>query len=368
MTEPMTNWQAAEKLLRDEGEPLHYREIYERAERGGLVQPSPDAKTPAQTLRAAMMKTSQDLFVQLGGGMYGLKEWGIDETSVIGSEISSTMLDREQQVYNTALLNKQVILFGPPGTSKTFYAKRVGARIAARRRGQIEEELLEDQNWISNHVKEVQFHPSYSYESFMEGIFPRVEEKTGKLSFTIKNGFFKQVCDHAKNRKNENIVIILDEINRADLSQVFGEIFSALEYRSHEIVLQYSQEPFTIPDNVHIIGTMNTLDKSTIDLDYALMRRFTFIEIPPSKLVLRKILEQNDAEEDAIDRTLHVFDSTQSYFNLGHAFFKNVRSIDDLRDLWDTQLSFLLKQYYGVLHEEDYRKIESIWWGKSEEE
>jgi len=255
-----------------------------------------------------------------------------------------------QEILEEIQNHKQVILYGPPGTSKTYFAKGLAYAIAGK----------------EENVVFVQFHPSYTYEDFVECISPEIDKKTGQIIFKVKDKIFKELCKKADKNPNQNFVLVIDEINRADLSKVFGEIFSALEYRKEKIRLLYSRESFTIPANLYIIGTMNTLDKSTIDIDFALMRRFRFIEIKPDSNILRKMLEENRVKPELIEKIVKAFEKIQEFFPLGHAYFKNVKSKQDLRYLWDHQLSFLLKEYFTDLRKDIYEKVKQIYWEELE--
>ncbi|MCD6115049.1 AAA family ATPase [bacterium] len=253
---------------------------------------------------------------------------------------------RMKEIFESLQNYKQVILYGPPGTSKTYYAKGLAFAIANE----------------PNNIEFVQFHPSYSYEDFVEGIFPEIDKETGQIIFKIKDKIFKKLCKEAESNPDKNYVLIIDEINRADLSKVFGEIFSALEYRKEIVKLLYSRESFTIPTNLYIIGTMNTLDKSTVDIDFALMRRFKFFEVSPDTEVLRKILRENGVDSDLIEKIVDVFKKIQEFYPLGHAYFKDIKSKQDLKLLWEHQLSFLLKEYFTDLKKDVYEKIREIYW------
>jgi len=253
---------------------------------------------------------------------------------------------RMKEIFESIQNYKQVILYGPPGTSKTYYAKGLAFAIAND----------------PNNIEFVQFHPSYSYEDFVEGIFPEVSEDTGQITFKIEDKIFKKLCKEAENNPDKNYVLIIDEINRADLSKVFGEIFSALEYRKEVVKLLYSRESFTIPTNLYIIGTMNTLDKSTVDIDFALMRRFKFFEVGPDIEVLKKILKENGVDSNLIEKIVDVFEKIQEFYPLGHAYFKDVKSKQDLKLLWKHQLSFLLKEYFTDLKKDVFEKIREIYW------
>jgi 5-methylcytosine-specific restriction protein B len=144
-------------------------------------------------------------------------------------------------------------------------------------------------------------------------------------------------------------VLLIDEINRADLSKVMGELFTCLEYRGESVRLLYSRQPFQIPSNLYILGTMNTLDRSTFDIDYALRRRFYFYEVPPSEARLRTIMAGNEVEAGLQDLVVAAFTGTQGQgYELGHAYFKDVKQADDVRTLWLHQLKPLLEQYFST--------------------
>ena len=189
----------------------------------------------------------------------------------------------------------QVILYGPPGTGKTYWAEHTACELAAiSLYGKTFEQLSADQKLSviggndtnKGVVRICCFHPAYGYEDFLEGYRP--QEVNGAMIFKLKNGVFKEICEDAKSDQSHNFYLIIDEINRGDIPRIFGELLTVLEInkRNKTIVLPLSGEAFKVPENLFIIGTMNTADRSIALLDTALRRRFGFIELMPDSTVL----------------------------------------------------------------------------------
>jgi 5-methylcytosine-specific restriction protein B len=181
---------------------------------------------------------------------------------------------------------KQIIFYGPPGTGKTYLARELA------------QHLTED-----GAVKLVQFHPSYTYEDFFEGYRPEAGG-SGTLTFSLRAGPFRDFAEIAADNATTPYVLIIDEINRANLAKVFGELYFLLEYRDQPVSLQYSPDKeFILPENLFIIGTMNTADRSIARIDAAMRRRFAFVEldprIPPVQGLLARWLAVNDLPNDA---------------------------------------------------------------------
>jgi 5-methylcytosine-specific restriction protein B len=181
---------------------------------------------------------------------------------------------------------RQIILYGPSGTGKTYLASKLARH------------LTDD-----GAVKLVQFHPSYTYEDFFEGFRPE-PGGSGTLTFTLRAGPFRDFAEVAADNPSTAYILIIDEINRANLAKVFGELYFLLEYRDESISLQYSPDKeFTLPQNLFLIGTMNTADRSIARIDTAMRRRFAFVEldprIPPVQGLLRRWLEEHQLPADA---------------------------------------------------------------------
>ena len=170
---------------------------------------------------------------------------------------------------------RQVIFHGPPGTGKTYVAQEL-AKVLAGADGQVEL---------------VQFHPSYAYEDFVEGYRP-AELKGGAPGFKLREGPLKRIAREATAAPGEPHILIIDEINRGNIAKVFGELYFLLEYRKRDITLQYSGEGFSLPENLWIIGTMNTADRSIALLDAALRRRFYFVPFFPDEPPIEGLLER----------------------------------------------------------------------------
>ncbi|MET9435494.1 DUF4357 domain-containing protein [Streptomyces sp. NPDC006551] len=186
---------------------------------------------------------------------------------------------------------KQLIFYGPPGTGKTFLAQ----------------ELAEFFGGGPEQVELVQFHPSYSYEDFFEGFRPREDPGTREVAFRLTAGPLREFAELARREGNRHIphFLVIDEINRANLAKVFGELYFLLEYRDRSVRLTYSDEDFSLPRNLFVIGTMNTADRSIALVDAAMRRRFAFVElsprIDPTRGLLRSWLESKEKEPEPAD-------------------------------------------------------------------
>ena len=170
---------------------------------------------------------------------------------------------------------KQVIFQGPPGTGKTYVAQALTKHLA----GGEERVML------------VQFHPSYAYEDFVQGYRPKTADG-GQVAFELRDGPLRRIAKRAEADPGGKHYLIIDEINRGNIAKVFGELYFLLEYRDRKMNLQYSDTPFSLPDNLYIIGIMNTADRSIALVDLALRRRFYFVEFHPNEWPIKDLLRR----------------------------------------------------------------------------
>ncbi|MEU6049733.1 DUF4357 domain-containing protein [Streptomyces xanthochromogenes] len=217
-----------------------------------------------------------------------------EPTEELRKNLSVHRLDWLQEVRNLLEDEKQLIFYGPPGTGKTFLAQELAEYLGGGR----------------EQVKLVQFHPSYAYEDFFEGFRPREDPESREVAFRLTAGPLRELAKVARREGNRHIphFLIIDEINRANLAKVFGELYFLLEYRDRSVRLTYSGEEFFLPDNLFVIGTMNTADRSIALVDAAMRRRFAFVElsprIEPTRGLLRRWLlnkEKNSEPADLLD-------------------------------------------------------------------
>ncbi len=206
-------------------------------------------------------------------------ENGSPEDEKLAALAEELLLDKVFLEEVVALLRdkKQIIFYGPPGTGKTYIARKLVEHLASE---------------VGRH-EIVQFHPSYSYEDFVQGYRPVILEEDGGLTYDLKPGPLQRLARRARESAKEHVLLI-DEINRGNLPKILGELLYLLEYREDEVTLMYEEdgERFTMPENLLIIGTMNTADRSIALVDAALRRRFHFVPLFPGQYPLDGLLSR----------------------------------------------------------------------------
>ncbi|BAZ52045.1 ATPase [Nostoc sp. NIES-4103] len=237
----------------------------------------------------------------------------------------------------------QAILYGSPGTGKTYIAEKLA------------QHLISGGDGFSELV---QFHPAYSYEDFIQGIRP--QSLDGKIIYPLVPGRFLEFCKKAESYK-DTCVLIIDEINRANLAQVFGELMYLLEYRDREISLA-AGNTFRIPKNVRIIGTMNTADRSIAQIDHALRRRFAFIELRPNYDVLRRYHLKTHFAVEGLIKILQQLNQAiaDKNYELGISFFLTQNLRDDIEDIWCMEIEPYLEEYFF----NQLEKIDEFRWNR----
>jgi 5-methylcytosine-specific restriction enzyme B len=227
---------------------------------------------------------------------------------------------------------KQAIFYGPPGTGKTYLAEKIAKHLVGDGTGFIEL---------------IQFHPEVAYEDFIQGIRPQ-ENENGDLRYPLMPGRFREFCEKA-NQTKDICVLIIDEINRANLSRVFGELMYLLEYRDKAIHLA-AGERFKIPLNVRIIGTMNTADRSIALVDHALRRRFAFLSLYPDYDLLRKYHERTASgfEPENLIKILNRLNKQigDRHYFIGPSYFLRKDIHDHLQDIWQMEIEPYLEEFF----------------------
>jgi 5-methylcytosine-specific restriction protein B len=270
------------------------------------------------------------------------------------SEITGFQTTQLTQWIHTINRKGQTIIQGPPGTGKTFIAEKLAKH------------LIGGGDGFSDII---QFHPAYTYEDFIEGLRPITQN--GQLTYSIVPGRFLEFCEKAEARE-DTCVLIIDEINRANLSQVFGELMYLLDDRqdTKRSITLASGTPFKIPTNVRIIGTMNTADRSIALVDNALRRRFAFIPVEPNHEVLRQY-HQREKTGFPVDKLISILkrlnknEIKNKHYELGISFFlTNPLNENLIKDIWQMEIEPYLEEYFF----NDQAKMNKFLWDKIKKE
>jgi MoxR-like ATPase len=254
--------------------------------------------------------------------------------------------DTFQEAQSILAQTGALLLIGPPGTGKT--------RLAF----QLAEKLLGGDE-TRRHL--FQFHASYAYEDFIQALTPKPDDKGLRFDAVLKR--FAKACEAAENAEQ---VVILDEFNRADVSKVFGEAFLLIEksYRDKKYAIPYLYDEnkfFWIPSRLYVIATLNNIDKSTFELDFALRRRFGELYVSPDSNLLEEIVKRAGCEDEDFIRILRsAFAEVQNVYPLGHAYFKSVFDRKSLIDAYRRVIRPTVASFLGEYRKTELSKVDSI--------
>ncbi len=302
-----------------------------------------------------MWRGGYDIFKKVDDGIWALREGNFENVDVVNDNINENNTNNK---ISKQPLNQ--ILYGPPGTGKTYSTKNLVNNI-------IENQTISK----DKSCKFITFHQSYAYEEFIEGIKPVIDESNEEVKYEIAKGIFKKLCLEANKDKENKYVLVIDEINRGNISKIFGELITLIEddkrvepngeddfentqVKDNELLvtLPYSTQKFGVPKNLYIIGTMNTSDRSIASVDIALRRRFKFKEIMPDKDLVADFGVEFDKTFEELNNKIRIL--LDRDHQIGHSYFINTKYNDDnrnnnvetLKDIWFSEILPLLNEYF----------------------
>ncbi|MBR6581781.1 MAG: AAA family ATPase [Ruminococcus sp.] len=315
---------------------------------------------------------------------FKIRNYMLFDLAIADLDIETEIEELAEPVVYSAVMDEEIkrigalnrILYGPPGTGKTYNTVKHAVALVENKENVDGEKYSDvkkrfDEYCENGRIKFTTFHQSFSYEDFVEGIRPVIVDKYGKEStsahaetnviYRVYDGVFKTFCDRAAKNPYVNFVAVIDEINRGNISKIFGELITLIEdtKRNTAVTLPFSQREFKVPENVYILGTMNTADRSIAMLDTALRRRFDFTEMMPVPELLGKCGDIDLCEMlTAINQRIEYYYDREH--TIGHAYFMNkngsIGDIETLRKIFNNKIIPLLQEYFF----DDYEKIRLV--------
>jgi 5-methylcytosine-specific restriction endonuclease McrBC GTP-binding regulatory subunit McrB len=274
---------------------------------------------------------------------------------------SAELLNQGSKNIDELKISKNQILYGPPGTGKTYSTVGKSLEILGASNRTNIKSIRKLKEKFGSQVEFVTFHQSFSYEDFVEGL--KANSDHGNISYDIENGVFKEICENAKNNLKKPYVLIIDEINRGNISRIFGELITLIEPSKRagadeeiSLKLPYSKVNFSVPDNLYIIGTMNTTDRSLTMMDAALRRRFDFVEMLPDVDLVKGNFDGINVKEilKTINWRIEVLYDKEHL--IGHSFLMYVDNIQELKKAFKNKILPLLEEYFY----NDFKKINLV--------
>jgi len=318
---------------------------------------SPDLRKKVQQNTTIVELTESD-FSEITGRGAGVPVLPAPPTLNDLAAVTHLDLDVLEEIESLLLEKKQIVFEGPPGSGKTFVARLFARYFTGN--------PLDPVGPPDERIELVQFHQSYGYEDFVQGIRP-VTDDDGHLQYKVLPGIFMRMCDLAATNPDKRFVLIIDEINRGNLSRIFGELLLLLEYRNERVRLPYGAGDgssdhayLSIPENLYLIGTMNSTDRSLALIDYALRRRFYFYRFAPvvggQALVLGRWLAGQEMGDDERQVVLRLFvglnERVQHHltgdYQIGHSYFMTpaIGTVEGRERVWRRAVRPLLAEYF----------------------
>jgi len=277
-------------------------------------------------------------------------------------------------------LKKNLILQGAPGTGKTYNTRPLALAICGEPVPEKHDDVMEryDELRKKGRIGFVTFHQSMDYEDFVEGIKPKTEN--GTITYEVEDGIFKKISDRARENDDKNHVLIIDEINRGNVSKIFGELITLLEADKRiggahpiKVTLPYSKEEFGVPSNLYIIGTMNTTDRSVGNIDYAVRRRFAFVTLKADRQILVGKYGEDSKQVQLFDKISDFLNDDKKHVDMdfedlmvGHSYFM-ADDAEELKLKLEYEIIPLIEEYqkYGIINvkKEELEKEFENWKG-----
>ena len=306
--------------------------------------------------------------------------WNIKGNAIVSMTDKNAEMEKIKQYTQILSLKKNLILQGAPGTGKTYNTAALALSICGEPVPDKHEDVMKRYEELrkEGRIGFCTFHQSMDYEDFVEGIKPKTEN--GTITYEVEDGIFKEISDRARENDDKNHVLIIDEINRGNVSKIFGELITLLEAdkrigEAHpiKVILPYSKEEFGVPSNLYIIGTMNTTDRSVGNIDYAVRRRFAFVTLKADRQILVGKYSEDSKQVQLFDKVSDFLNDDKKHVDMdfedlmvGHSYFM-ADDAEELKLKLEYEIIPLIEEYQkdGIINvkKEDLEKEFENWKG-----